>query len=98
MIVELCGSSGNGSVGLSDGSHMEEGTVATIIVIIVMSSTATIIVIIVMSSTATIIVIKVVVNAVGDGGRRKKKKRKRKREKECDYERVVKEMRKRRGE
>lgn len=86
MIVELCGSSGNGSVGLSDGSHMEEGTVATIIVIIVMSS------------TATIIVIKVVVNAVGDGGRRKKKKRKRKREKECDYERTVEEMRKRRRE
>lgn len=72
MIVELCGSSGNGSVGLSDGSHMEEGTVATIIVI------------------------KVVVNAVGDGGRRKK--RKRKREKECDYERAVEEMRKRRRE
>ena len=72
MIVELCGSSGNGSVGLSDGSHMEEGTVATIIVI------------------------KVVVNAVGDGGRRKK--RKRKREKECDYERTVEEMRKRRRE
>lgn len=84
MIVELCGSSGNGSVGLSDGSHMEEGTVATIIVIIVMSS------------MATIIVIKVVVNAVGDGGRRKK--RKRKREKECDYERAVEEMRKRRRE
>ena len=74
MIVELCGSNGNGSVGLSDGSHMEEGTVATIIVI------------------------KVVVNAVGDGGRRKKKKRKRKREKECDYERTVEEMRKRRRE
>ena len=72
MIVELCGSSGNGIVGLSDGSHMEEGTVATIIVI------------------------KVVVNAVGDGGRRKK--RKRKREKECDYERTVEEMRKRRRE
>ena len=82
--MELCGSSGNGSVGLSDGSHMEEGTVATIIVIIVMSS------------TTTIIVIKVVVNAVGDGGRRKK--RKRKREKECDYERAVEEMRKRRRE
>ena len=73
MIVELCGSSGNGSVGLSDGSHMEEGTVATIIVI------------------------KVVVNAVGDGGGRRKK-RKRKREKECDYERAVEEMRKRRRE
>ena len=73
MIVELCGSSGNGSVGLSDGSHMEEGTVATIIVI------------------------KVVVNAVGDGGGRRKK-RKRKREKECDYERTVEEMRKRRRE
>ena len=72
MIVELCGSSGNGSVGLSDGSHMEEGTVATIIVI------------------------KVVVNAVGDGGRRKK--RKRKREKKYDYERTVEEMRKRRRE
>ena len=73
MIAELCGSSGNGSVGLSDGSHMEEGTVATIIVI------------------------KVVVNAVGDGGGRRKK-RKRKREKECDYERTVEEMRKRRRE
>ena len=73
MIVELCGSNGNGSVGLSDGSHMEEGTVATIIVI------------------------KVVVNAVGDGGGRRKK-RKRKREKECDYERTVEEMRKRRRE
>ena len=73
MIAELCGSSGNGSVGLSDGSHMEEGTVATIIVI------------------------KVVVNAVGDGGGRRKK-RKRKRGKECDYERTVEEMRKRRRE
>ena len=49
-------------------------------------------------TVATIIVINVVVNAVGDGGRRKKKKRKRKREKECDYERAVEEMRKRRRE
>ena len=79
--MELCGSSGNGSVGLSDGSHMEEGTVATIIV---------------MSSMTTIIAIKVVVNAIRDGGTRKK--RKRKREKECDYERAVEEMRKRRRE